>query len=64
MSILSTLYVEGSVSPLFQIQPIPTEASLQQKLQDKTNWEAFKTMTVTKFILYKKDLHDYAALYL
>ena len=48
---------------LFQIQPIPTEESLQQKLQDKTNWDAFKTMTITKFMLYKKDLHDYASLY-
>lgn len=45
------------------IQPIPTVESLQQKLQDKTNWDAFKTMTVTNFMLYVKDLHDYSALY-
>lgn len=45
------------------IQPIPTEASLQQKLQDKTNWDAFKTRTITSLMLYKKDLHDYASLY-
>ena len=40
-----------------------TKESLSQTLQDKTNWDAFKTMTITKFMLYKKDLHHYASLY-
>ena len=42
----------------FQIQPYPTEESLQQKLQDMSNWEAFKTMTVTDYILFSKYVHD------
>lgn len=41
------------------IQPIPTEESLQQKLQDQTNWDAFKSMTVSNFIVAKKHLHDH-----
>jgi hypothetical protein len=48
--------------PLFsvlQIQPIPTEESLQQKLQDKTNWDAYKSMTVSNFIVVKKQLHEH-----
>ncbi|KAK2146642.1 hypothetical protein LSH36_592g00048 [Paralvinella palmiformis] len=40
------------------IQPYPTEESLQQKLQDMSNWEAFKTMTVTDYILFSKYVHD------
>ena len=40
-----------------------TEVSLRQKVQDKTNGDAFKITTITKFMLYKKDLYDYASLY-
>ncbi|OWF46625.1 Cyclic nucleotide-binding domain-containing protein 2 [Mizuhopecten yessoensis] len=36
------------------LQPIPTEESLQQKLQDKTNWEAYKALTVVTHLLYKR----------
>ncbi|XP_052279877.1 cyclic nucleotide-binding domain-containing protein 2-like isoform X2 [Dreissena polymorpha] len=42
------------------IQPIPSEESLQQKLQDQANWNAFKTMTVNNFIVHRKQLHDHA----
>ncbi|KAJ8297714.1 hypothetical protein KUTeg_024245 [Tegillarca granosa] len=39
-------------------QPLPTEESLQQKLQDKTNWEAYKTMTVVKYISNKQAVYE------
>ncbi|KAK3611132.1 hypothetical protein CHS0354_014877 [Potamilus streckersoni] len=45
------------------IQPIPTEESLQQKLQDKTNWEAFKSKTVAQYFMYKRQLQDYDSLF-
>lgn len=44
---------------MLQIRPIPTEESLQKKLQDKTNWDAFKTLTLSKEVLHKKMLHDH-----
>ncbi|XP_066287696.1 cyclic nucleotide-binding domain-containing protein 2-like [Branchiostoma lanceolatum] len=36
------------------IQPYPSERSLQQKLQDKVNWEDFKTRTVQDFVASKE----------
>ncbi|KAL5011779.1 hypothetical protein ScPMuIL_010330 [Solemya velum] len=45
------------------IRPIPTEESLQKKLQVKTNWEAFKTMTLSKEVLHRKMLHTNESLY-
>ncbi|XP_052796040.1 cyclic nucleotide-binding domain-containing protein 2-like isoform X2 [Mya arenaria] len=41
------------------IQPIPTEKSLQQKLQDQANWDAYKTMTVSNFIVLSRQLHEH-----
>ncbi|XP_045203529.2 cyclic nucleotide-binding domain-containing protein 2-like isoform X2 [Mercenaria mercenaria] len=48
------------------IQPIPSEESLQQKLQDQTNWDAYKSMTVSNCVVFKKQLHEHEvdALYL
>lgn len=43
-----------------QLQPIPSESSLQQKLQNKTNWEAYKAMTVVNHLLYRKHVHKSA----
>ncbi|XP_013419734.1 uncharacterized protein LOC106180321 [Lingula anatina] len=36
------------------IQPYPSEESLQQKLQNRTNWDAFKTLTMKRYIAKKK----------
>ncbi|XP_022321379.2 uncharacterized protein LOC111123374 isoform X3 [Crassostrea virginica] len=36
------------------LQPIPTEESLQQKLQDNTNWEAYKALTVVNHMVQHK----------
>ncbi|XP_078602727.1 uncharacterized protein LOC144876850 isoform X1 [Branchiostoma floridae x Branchiostoma japonicum] len=36
------------------IQPYPSERSLQQKLQDKVNWEEFKTRTVQDLVASKE----------
>lgn len=49
-----------------KIQPIPSEESLQQKLQDKANWDAYKSMTVSNFVVCRKQLHEHEteALYL
>ncbi|XP_067661280.1 cyclic nucleotide-binding domain-containing protein 2-like [Haliotis asinina] len=41
------------------IQPIPSDDSLQQKLQTKANWEAFKALTVTDYLVYRKHLQDF-----
>jgi hypothetical protein len=48
---------------MFQLQPLPSEDSLQQKLQDKTNWEAYKALTVIDQILYKRQLHSTDSLF-
>ncbi|KAK3100723.1 hypothetical protein FSP39_024272 [Pinctada imbricata] len=34
------------------LRPIPTDESLQQKLQDKTNWEAYKSRTVENQVMF------------
>ena len=44
---------------LYQIQPIPSEESLQQKLQDQANWDAFKTMTVSNCVVLQKRQHEH-----
>lgn len=36
------------------LQPIPSEESLQQKLQDNTNWEAYKALTVVNHMVQHK----------
>lgn len=38
----------------WQLQPIPSEESLQQKLQDNTNWEAYKALTVVNHMVQHK----------
>ncbi|XP_048775168.2 cyclic nucleotide-binding domain-containing protein 2-like isoform X2 [Ostrea edulis] len=40
------------------LQPIPSEESLQRKLQDSTNWEAYKALTVVNHMVQQKTLHD------
>jgi hypothetical protein len=57
-SFLIVLHILLYVLFMFQIQPYPTEESLQQKLQDMSNWDAFKTMTVTDHMLFNKYVHD------
>ncbi|XP_071089026.1 uncharacterized protein [Haliotis cracherodii] len=41
------------------IPPIPSDDSLQQKLQNKANWEAYKAWTVTDYLVYRKHLQDF-----
>ncbi|XP_060078864.1 cyclic nucleotide-binding domain-containing protein 2-like [Ylistrum balloti] len=45
------------------LQPIPSEESLQQKLQDKTNWEAYKALTVVSHLLYKRQEENNASVF-
>ncbi|XP_069131070.1 cyclic nucleotide-binding domain-containing protein 2-like isoform X2 [Argopecten irradians] len=45
------------------LQPIPSEESLQQKLQDKTNWEAYKALTVVTHLLCKRQEENNGSLY-
>ncbi|KAK3099955.1 hypothetical protein FSP39_012490 [Pinctada imbricata] len=40
------------------LQPIPTDESLQQKLQDKTNWEAYKAITVVNHMIHRKPYYS------
>ncbi|XP_074650097.1 uncharacterized protein LOC141905196 isoform X3 [Tubulanus polymorphus] len=42
------------------IQPYPTQESLQQKLQDQLNWEAYKLATVQKELIYNTKLQESA----
>ena len=42
----------------FQLQPLPSEEHLQQKLQDTTNWQAYKTMTINKQKTYRKHINE------
>lgn len=45
---------ELTILSSLQIQPYPSDESLQKKLQNKTNWEAFKTMIVNDQVSYNK----------
>ncbi|XP_062585589.1 cyclic nucleotide-binding domain-containing protein 2-like isoform X1 [Saccostrea cucullata] len=40
------------------LQPIPSEESLQRKLQDSTNWEAYKALTVVNHKVHQKTHND------
>ncbi|XP_050416967.1 cyclic nucleotide-binding domain-containing protein 2 isoform X2 [Patella vulgata] len=41
-----------------KIRPLPTDHVLQQKLQTKTNWEAYKALTVADHIIYKQQVQQ------
>ncbi|KAK6172958.1 hypothetical protein SNE40_016508 [Patella caerulea] len=41
-----------------KIRPLPTDCVLQQKLQTKTNWEAYKALTVADHIIYKQQVQQ------
>ncbi|CAH1777770.1 unnamed protein product [Owenia fusiformis] len=36
------------------VQPYPTDDALQQKLQDQTNWDAYKSLTVNNIVAHHK----------
>ncbi|XP_063414048.1 cyclic nucleotide-binding domain-containing protein 2-like isoform X2 [Mytilus trossulus] len=54
---------EGAKRLRRTLQPLPSEESLQQKLQDKTNWEAYKALTVIDQILYKRQVQNTDSLF-
>ncbi|XP_052077495.1 cyclic nucleotide-binding domain-containing protein 2-like isoform X2 [Mytilus californianus] len=54
---------EGAKRLRRTLQPLPSEESLQQKLQDKTNWEAYKALTVIDQILYKRQIQNTDSLF-
>ncbi|XP_067661264.1 cyclic nucleotide-binding domain-containing protein 2-like [Haliotis asinina] len=41
-----------------EIQPFPSEDTLQRKLQTQTNWDAFRQMTVDDQVSYNRHLHN------
>ncbi|KAK7480125.1 hypothetical protein BaRGS_00028609, partial [Batillaria attramentaria] len=41
-----------------EIRPLPSEESLQEKLQTKTDWEAYRAMTVTDMVEFRKHIQD------
>lgn len=43
---------------MFQLQPYPEIENLQNKLQSKTNWDAYKTMMLNDHVLLTKYQHD------
>lgn len=34
----------------FQIPPYPSQAKLEQKMQDQANWDSFKTQTLNTLL--------------
>ena len=43
---------------VFQLQPYPSDDSLQQRFQDQVNWDAFKTLCVQDHVVYNKYINE------
>ena len=38
------------ISRLMQIPPYPSQATLEQKMQDQANWDSFRTQTINSLL--------------
>ena len=58
LSYLNKLHIFLHKLTYFQLQPYPSDESLQQRFQDQVNWDAFKTLCVKDHVVYNKYMND------